>query len=173
MRRGTEKRRSCREAVVGTLRARVPHGGARRRLAALRRPGDARRSGASALLWRGSEASVSSHSGGRPPDRPTVMYQGHPLHRGNLLQGVLGRIGSRHRATTHHRDVASGWVGPRRGSEGVEWGASDRLGCRDEVKARARAVCFGRVRESWHGVLVALGEEMPRLARMIGCIDAS
>lgn len=151
----------------------VPHGRARRRLAALRRPGDVRRSGASALLREGSEAPVSSRLGGRLSDRPTVMHQGHRLHRGNLGQRVFGRIGSRHRATKHHRDVESVWVGLLRESEGVEWGASNRLECWDGVKARARAVCFGRARETGRGVLVDGGEEMPRTARMIGCMDAS
>lgn len=104
----TEKRRSHREMVVGTLRVNPSH--TVERGAGWLRSEDLAMSGVRELrlLQEGNEASVSGRLGGRLSDRPTVMHQGHQLGEGNLERRAFGRIGSRHRVTQHRRDAESG-----------------------------------------------------------------
>lgn len=93
---------------------------------------------------------------------------------------LRGRVKSQHRPSKHHRDVARTAAGRSRESEDVEWGsklpAGMPTGCGKLVHEGSVGLPL-RWEEAGFGkgdpVVWLLEEEMPRVARVTGCIDAS
>jgi hypothetical protein len=170
----TEKRRSHREMVVGTLRVNPSH--TVERGAGWLRSEDLAMSGVRELrLCSKKETRLRSRAGLEGDYRTDQQSctKGISWERATSSGGRLDASGH---GIESHSTAGMRRAGDldliakvERSSEDLRTGWNARFG----VKARVRAVSFGRSWETRHGVLVDGEEEMPRTARMIGCNDAS
>jgi len=174
MRCSAEKRRSRRETVAGTLRATPSH--TVERGADWLRSEDLAMSGVRELrLCSRKETRLRSRAnleGAYRTDQQSctkgIHWERATSSRECLVASGHG-IGSHGTAGMRRAGDSDLTARAKRSSEDLRTGWNVWVG----VKARVRAVSFGRSWETRHGALVDGEEEMPRTARMIGCNDAS